>query len=166
MQNSTAKQSFDIILIMFGRGYFTLLSTEDCNCFGDGINVSSKDLRKHLLSALELLIKYLEKCLQQCNILQFCFSLNHGKLFAPPSAQKYVQSQTLRFTHCLRRILTLTVGKQEKRKLNETFSQIKSTTEQFFLKVLFLVGGQKSLYARGWGQAAKNICKPIGGKVL
>ena len=30
MQNSTAKQSFDIILMMFGRGYFTLLSTEDC----------------------------------------------------------------------------------------------------------------------------------------
>ena len=30
MQNSTANQSFDIILMMFGREYFTLLSTEDC----------------------------------------------------------------------------------------------------------------------------------------
>ena len=30
MQNSTVKQSFDIILTMFGGEYFTLLSTEDC----------------------------------------------------------------------------------------------------------------------------------------
>ena len=29
MQNSTAKQSFDIVLTMIGKGLFTLLSTED-----------------------------------------------------------------------------------------------------------------------------------------
>ena len=89
------------------------------------------------------------------HILQFCFSLNHGKQFAPPIAQKYVQSQTLRFTHCLRRSLTLTVGKQEKRKLNETFSQIESTTEQFFLSFIF-GGGIEKLVRTGWGTGCQK----------